>query len=133
MVTHEFMKTDEEFIHVTRLVAAFCLETQTPFWKNIGEVAATFTSPSYITLLFKDSDGVIEGYVSGYFISAQEFMVSQAYHRKGDGNVEAFALLEEELRGRGCTKMVALTLPALATVHEKYGMKLERYLVTKYL
>jgi hypothetical protein len=133
MVTHVFMTTDEEFINVTRLVASFCLETQTPFWKNIGEVAATLQSPNYLTLLMKEEGERVVGYVSGYFMSPQEFMVSQAYHRKGEGNVEAFALLEEELRGRGCTKIIGLALPALTGVFDKYGLKLERLLLSKYL
>lgn len=137
MLKFQFMTTDDEFIQLTRLVAEFSLVTQTPFWKNMGECAASFTTPAHLTLLIIGEAEVesamptkIEGYLHGYFISPYEFLISQASHRNGEGNEEGFKVVEEVVKSRGCTRIHALTaLPP--EMFEKYGLKFDRYMLSK--
>jgi hypothetical protein len=126
------MTTDDEFVRVVKLVAAFSLETETPFWKNVGEVATSFTSPHHCTLLAKDVEGKLVGYLHGYLLGPREFIISQAYHRHGENNLEAFQILEAAVKERGVTKLLALT-PLDPRMFEKYGLSFERFLLTKYL
>jgi len=130
MKTFTFMTTDEEFISLIKLIASFSLETGTPFWKNVGEVTGSFQTAGAATLLVKD-EGDIIGYVHSYLISSNEMMISQAYNRNGgEDNLVAFDALEKAARERGIVKLLALVYLD-PKVFEKYGLKFERYLLTK--
>jgi len=132
MKTFTFMTTDEEFISLIKLIASFSLETGTPFWKNVGEVTTSFQSGGAATLLIKDGADIV-GYVHTYLISSNEMMISQAYYRGGGiDSLAAFETLERWARERGVVKLLAL-VALEPKVFEKYGLKFERYLLTKYI
>ncbi len=129
-----WMKKDEEFAELIPIVTKFSLETLTPLWQNVGEVASSFTNPSHRTLLVKaclDPLDKIVGYLHGYNLSSVEFMISQAYNKEGEEiGTAAFRVFEGVLRRDGFTKILCL-IPFHPRAYEKYGFKFERYLVTK--
>ena len=107
------------------------LASETPFWKNIREVATGFTNKTYLTLLAKDEEGEVVGYIHGYFITPTEFLLAQAYHPHSNMNEVGYRMIEEEARRLGCEKLLMLT-SLNPQVFTKYGLGFERYLLTKY-
>lgn len=124
------MKSDEEFIELLPFLAQFSLDTSTPLWKNVKEVASSFSSNGNVTWLFKDVRGRIEGYLHGVYLSNHEFHISQCWHRKGEGNEEAFSKVCSEVKKDGIKKVIILTT-LNPKIFEKYGLQLERFLLSK--
>lgn len=124
------LETDTEFVLLLPLIAKFSLDTGSLMWKNVKEVTSNFSTTENVTWIFLDEFGGVEGYVHGIYISNKEFHISQCYHYKKEGNIEAFEKICKQIKKDGVIKVIILTT-LNPKIFEKYGLRLERFLLSK--
>lgn len=117
----------EDFILLIPLVVRFSTLTKYPLKSAFQEVS----SPQALTqIAIKDGKGV--AYLSGYFLSEREFVITQAYN--GDGSdhdsITAYFQFEEEIIKLGGRVISCLFLHD-PTYMERFGFKKVRTLMAK--
>ena len=124
------MVEDLEFIKIMKLVAEFTQQTNTVFWRNVGEVGSSFTSPNHITLLYFAEEEIV-GYVHLAYLGKGEWIISQALHTQAN-DLKWIKEIEELLKEKGGTRILGYALPTFPLrLIEKYGFKIERLIVSK--
>jgi hypothetical protein len=126
-----FLSTDQEFRELISLVEAFADATKTPFWQHTQEVAAAMTNPNMIVVI-AECEGRIVAYVCGYFMTATEFLITQAYSKRPEVTEMGMRMLEQRVKERGGKRMMCHTEHP-PRLFRKFGFGLERYLLSKRL
>ena len=124
----KFLETDMEFIQLVPLIAGFSQKTATLFWKNIHEVSATFLFEKTITVFCKEEKMV--GYICGYFIISDTFLIAQAYSMDPKISPEGYKMMEDCAKGLGARKILMFT-QFEPKVFERFGFHFDRFLLTK--
>jgi hypothetical protein len=128
----KMLETDEEFIKLMPLVAAFSLKTNMPVYQYMKEVAESVTNPLYLTQIGIEGEE-FKRYLCGHYLNRTDFMITQALSIDDPRNTMfAFKMFEETLYKDGVKKLVMMT-HLNPRVFRKIGFKFERFLLTKEL
>lgn len=92
----------------------------------------SFTSDKSLTLLAKSDLGVVVAYISGYFIAQRDFLITQGFSEDSKVSATLLTLFEKKVEESGGTRLLLHT-KLRERVFRKYGFKLERYLLTKWI
>jgi hypothetical protein len=134
MPTYQLLQTDEDFTLLLPLISGYVLRTKRPLWKCVMEVATTLSTSNFLTVFSRDDEGNITGYLCGNFVIIDldlTFNFSQAFNPNGSGE-GLHSFLEEELRRRGCVRIIGFVNDDLAAfMKEKYGYGRSHTLVVK--
>lgn len=133
MKTVDFLK-QEDFPGLLMLIMKFAKTTDTPFHVHVYEVAASLMGGKVITIVGKDDekDFPLVAYLNGFKMDAGEFMMSQMYSEDPSLTPIIGSFFEDHLCSLGVKKIYAL-FQHTPKVAEKYGYKLDRYLMSKEL
>ena len=124
------LTTDQELVQLLPLVWEFTsLNNGVSFAQHVNEVVASFASPRSITVLGW-RENLLSAYGCGYFVSEEEFVVTQAFSRSRELTKMGLQMLQGEAVKRGAKKLL------LHTVHpprlwERFGFKVSRTLMVK--
>lgn len=131
MKTVDFLKP-EEFPGLLMLIKKFSESTDTPFHLHVNEVSSSLLGDKIITIVGKDDEKPfpLVAYLCGFKMEGDEFMLSQIYSEDPSLTPVIGDFFEEHLRSIGKKKVFALFKPHHRAA-EKYGYKLERYLMSK--
>lgn len=124
-----FLESDQDFEHLIPLVKVFSEKAEVPYWQQLNEVTASFTNPSVFVIVGKD-EGKIIGYLCGILISQREFMITQILSSIQEVTQMMINFIEVEMKKRKVEKIFGLSKPH-PRMAEKYGFKLERYVISK--
>lgn len=133
MKTVDFLK-EEEFPGLLLLIKKFADQTETPFHNHINEVSSSLMNDKVITIIGKDDekDFPLVAYLCGFFMNKDEFMMSQMYSEDPLLTPIIGDFFEQHLKSLNIKKVFAL-FKYTPRVAEKYGYKIERYLMSKQL
>jgi len=133
MKTVDFLKP-EDFPGLLMLIKKFAETTDTPFHLHVNEVSSSLLGDKLITIVGKDDEKPFPfiAYLCGFKMEGNEFMISQVYSEDPLLTPVFGNFLEDHLRSLGVKKIFGLFKP-IPKAAEKYGYKLERYLMSKEL
>lgn len=133
MKTVDFLK-QEDFPGLLLLIKKFSDSTETPFHLHVNEVSASLMEDRVITLVGKDDekDFPLVTYLCGFFMNKDEFMVSQLYSEDSTLTRVVDDFLDRHLKSCKIKQIVGLSKPD-PKIFERYGYKVERYLIVKQL
>ncbi|OFY39613.1 MAG: hypothetical protein A2Z69_00260 [Bacteroidetes bacterium RBG_13_44_24] len=127
----EILEKEDDLDPLYPMIKKLSILTKQSFVGYLNEVVRSFFDPNFITFLQKEDD-IITIYVCGYFINAEEFYVSQCIKSGKEIAIspELVTFIEDYLREKKIKRWLGLSLPS-PEVFEKYGFKLQRYLMSK--
>lgn len=134
MKTVDFLK-QEDFPGLLMLIKKFAETTDTPFHTHVHEVSSSFLYGSnVITIVGKDDEKPfpLVAYICGYFSNPEEFLMTQAYSEDPKLTPIIGNFFEDHLRSLKIKKVFTLFKHS-PKLPEKYGYKVERYLMVKEL
>lgn len=129
----DFLK-QEDFPGLLMLIKKFSESTDTPFHLHVNEVSASLLGDKLITIIGKDDEKPfpLVAYLCGFKMEGDEFMMSQMYSEDPSLTPVIGDFFEEHLRSLHIKKVFAL-FKRHPRVAERYGYKVERYLMSKEL
>ena len=129
MKTVNFIK-ENDLPFLLPIIEEFSSLTETPFSLHLHEVAASLFDEAYCTLIGKEEDKIVS-YLSGNQISRKEFMIAQIYSSDPQLTKIMGEMLDDYILERGMSKCLGLFKHDNVRFLQRYGFKVERYLVGK--
>ena len=133
MKTVDFLK-QEEFPGLLMLIKKFAETTDTAFHTHVYEVAGSLMNNNALTIVGKDDEKPfpLVAYICGYIQNPEEFIMTQAYSEDAKLTPIIGDFFEEHLRSIKIKKVFTLFKHS-PKLPQKYGYKIERYLMSKEL
>jgi len=132
-ISLEILEKEEDLDLLYPLIKKMAKLSKFPFSQLLYEVLMSLRDPNYVTFLCRDGNE-IKGYATGYLYNAEEFYLSQGMKTFSEKNYDLiktfFDFIETYLSGKGLKRILGLSIPPPA-VFERYGFKLQRYLISK--
>lgn len=125
-----FLTEDYEFEDLLPVIKKFSVKAQVPFWQQVNEVSNSFVYENWFTII--GGEPTPTAYTCGYYLNKTEFMGCQFYSEDPKLTKLIQTFLETYLKSVKVEKLVCLFKHHPRTA-ERYGYKVERYVMVKEL
>lgn len=123
-----FASSEADLLKILPLLVELIGKSGAPLSTALQEIS----SPNSLILIEEEEDGKVIGYLCGYPLNQREFYLSQAINKKSKVGRTFYKVYEDRVRAGGYQRMFCHTI-LNPRVFERYGFKLERYVLGKEL